>query len=550
MIRRILDKETPAISHAAFILAVASIASRLLGIVRDRAIASTFGASQATDIYYASFRLPDLMFHLVVLGAISSAFIPVLSGYIGGKKEQEGWELASTLLNFLLIVLILLGVVLYFTMPWVLPGLIQLFEHGDSVSYLQDPGHLETTIRMTRIMLLSPIFLGVSSVVGGVLNVRHKFVAYSFAPVVYNVGIIVGALFLVPFFDIYGLAYGVVIGSFLHMIVQLPSVVRAGFAYRPRLALRSKGFVKVLRLMIPRTLSLAVVQFNLLVISFIAFSTAEGDLSVFNFAMNLQSFPLGVFAISFAIAALPVLSRQAHEKTLNSFIATFSKTFRQILYYVIPSSILFLVLRAQIVRVVLGAGQFDWSDTYLTAQALGIFALSLFAQGLIPLITRGFYAIQNTVIPFVIAVIVMATNIVLSLLFTGLIPFPFDVVFQSSVLGLVTAFTVSNIIHVFLLITLFHARVKDLDDARIVRSVMKVGVSAFLAGTTSYGALYLLAPVLDTRTGFGILLQGLLAGLLGIVVYVFLTFVMKSSEAHTLIHQIRLRLAKIEKWMG
>lgn len=549
MLRRLFHFEFTSITSAAVVLAAASVASRLLGVVRDRVIAYHFGASHVTDIYYASFRIPDLMYNLVVLGTVSSAFIPVLTEYIAKKREKEAWRLASGVFTTMIILLGVFALILAITVPWVLPGLVRLFDRGEATLYVLSPEHIATTVRMTRIMLVSPILLGASGVIGGVLNVRKRFFAYSIAPVMYNIGIIAGALFLVPHYGIFGLAYGVVIGSLLHFLIQVPSVLRVGYRFSLVFDFANRGMRHIIRLMVPRTLALAVGQVNLLVISFIAFVLEEGELSVFNFAMNLQSFPLGVFALSFAIAALPSLSYQAGEKDMGEFVRTFSKTFRQILFFIIPSSIFFLVLRAQIVRVVLGTGQFDWNDTYLTAQALGIFAMSLFAQGLIPLVTRGFYALQNTFVPFVIAVIVVIVNVVLSFVFTGIWD-PFGLIALNwGVLGLVLAFTASNILHLVILLFAFHIRVGDLDDARIIASSMRIGVSAFVGGLAAYGMLYLLAPVLDTRTGVGILLQGLLSGLVGVAVYGTMTLVLKASEAWMFVHRLRLATRALERWV-
>jgi putative peptidoglycan lipid II flippase len=257
-----------------------------------------------------------------------------------------------------------------------------------------------------------------------------------------------------------------------------------------------------------------------------------------------------VFALSFAIAALPSLSYDAGQGKMKNFIKTFSKTFRQILFYIIPSSILFLVLRAQIVRVVLGTGNFDWSDTYLTAQALGIFSVSLFAQGLVPLITRGFYALHNTIVPFIVAAFTVVVNVVLSLLFTGIWDFFGIFSFEMGVLGLVLAYAVANLLHLGILLVMFHVRVGELDDVRIIRSTVKIGSSAFIAGLCAYGMLYLLAPVLDTRTGVGILLQGLLAGLVGVTIYFGMTLALRTPEAELVLHRVRLSLHRIESWLS
>src|SRR6056297_3415732 len=303
MIRRLFTKKIDSITIAATLVAFSSLASRFLGIFRDRILAGEFGAGNTLDVYYAAFRVPDLIFNLLVMGALTAGFIPILTflikdsgcGKIFSFKEspnKEAWYLVNNLLNILLLTLMVLsflGVVFA-------PYLVDLIAPGFG------PEKQSLTVGLTRIMFLSPIFLGISSILGGILQSFKRFFVYSLAPIFYNLGIIIGALYLVPFLGIYGLAWGVALGAFLHMAVQLPVALKLGYRYRPVFNLKSKNLVKIGKMMIPRTMTLAISQINLLVITIFASTLASGSLSVFNFANNLQSFPVGVFGISFAIA--------------------------------------------------------------------------------------------------------------------------------------------------------------------------------------------------------------------------------------------------------
>ncbi len=335
------------LASAAFVIAMAGVASRLLGLLRDRILATQFGAGDALDIYYAAFRVPDLIYNLLILGALSAAFIPVFTNLIARDEEKEAWELVNVFLTTALIFLVALATILAVFAPY----LVKLITPGFSGEKMQG------VVTLTRIMFLSPIFLGISGIFGGILNSFKRFLIYSLAPLLYNLGIILGALFLVKPFGIAGLAWGVVLGAFLHLAIQYPNVKLVGMKYFPRLDFKNKNLRRVITLMIPRTMGLAVTQINLLVITIIASTLSAGSLAIFNFANNLQAVPLGFLSVPFVLAIFPTLSHLAARENWGEFVLNFSKVFRQILFFIVPASVLILVLRAQIVRIVLGSGK-------------------------------------------------------------------------------------------------------------------------------------------------------------------------------------------------
>src|SRR3989338_11285854 len=413
MIKKLFNGEINSITMAALLVGGSSLVSRLLGIFRDRILAGQFGAGDTLDVYYAAFRLPDLIFNLLVLGALSAGFIPIFTSLIKspllklrsllGHEYKEAWQLANNVLNILVLGLLLLcGLGVIFA-----PQIIQLITPGFSRE------KIDLTVGLSRIMFLSPIFLGISGVFGGILQSFKRFFVYAMSPIFYNIGIIIGALYLVPLWGIYGLAWGVVLGASAHLAVQLPTLIQLGFKYSFQFDLKNKKVRQIWLMMVPRTMSLAISQLNLLVITVIASTLSSGSLSVFNFANNLQSFPVGIFGISFAIAAFPAMSAAAFDK--KNLVKDLSQTVRQILFFIIPSTVLLLALRAQIIRVILGTGQFDWQDTVLTIDTLGFFCLSLFAQALIPLLVRVFYARLTAKTPFIIGLIAALANIFLSI---------------------------------------------------------------------------------------------------------------------------------------
>jgi len=530
MLKALFKRQINSITVAAALVALSSLASRFLGIVRDRILAGQFGASATLDIYYAAFRIPDLVFNLIVLGALSAGFIPIFTSLIKDFKcepgvcdsrthNQEAWSLANNVLNLLLVGLAALSLI----------GII----FADSFIRLITPGFnqeaQELTAALTRVMFLSPLFLGISGILGGVLQSFKRFLIYSIAPIFYNLGIIIGALYFVKFWGIYGLAWGVVLGAGLHFAVQIPTVYQLGFRYRLKIFWRDVNTWKIGQMMVPRTLSLAISQINLVVITALASDLSSGSLAVFNFANNLQSFPIGVFGISFAIAAFPALSEFAFNK--EKLTENFSQTMRQILFFIIPATVLIVALRAQIIRVVLGTGNFGWRDTIMTMDALGFFALSLFAQATIPLLVRVFYARHNSSTPFYLGLITVVVNIVLSFLFGP----------KMGVAGLALAYSLANILNLILLWAWLYVKVGALDLANILIALLKFTVSAVAAGLAAQITKILVWPFIDMTKFSGVFIQLCTAALAGILIYLLFCYLFKSEELFGFLASLRSR---------
>lgn len=452
------------VGSAALLIAFAGIASRFLGFIRDRVLASQFGAGDVLDAYYTAFRLPDLVYSFLVLGALSAAFVPVFTKLLTEEKKEAAWKLTSGVLH----------TTLFSLGCFSLLGILFASQLTDFLAPGFDPEKQKLVTDLTRIMFLSPLFLAASSVFGGVLVSFKQFAAYSFAPVFYNIGIIFGALFLTTALGPTGLAWGVVLGSFLHMIVQYPSLHRAGFHYQWALftAWKDENVRRVLTLMIPRSLGMAVNQVSLLVMTIFASTLVSGSLAAFTLANNIQSVPLGLFGIAFSLAAFPVLSLFAAKRSDKDFFLMLSETARKILFFVVPLSIFIIIFRAQCVRVILGSGNFDWQDTITTFEVLKFLALSLFAQSLIPLFARAFFALQNTKTPLYVALVSEAVHI-------ALIPILLP---EYAVQGLAIAFSVSTILNFALLYFFLRKSLSFWDDKMIVVPVGKILLASLLAG--------------------------------------------------------------------
>lgn len=495
------------ITGAAFIIALLSIASRILGVVRDRILAGHFGAGQELDLYYAAFRLPDLIFNLLVLGALSAGFIPIFSKLLSEDQRATAWRLANNIFNIVTLLLIIVcGSGIIFA-PWLVVYLTPGFPTTVT----------PTLVSLTRIMFLSPLLLGISSIVGGVLQSKRKFFIFSVSPIFYNLGIIAGAIVLTPYFGLKGLAWGVVIGSLFHLLIQLPTLWQVGFRYQLIADWRDRNTRAVFRMMSARTLSLAVTQINLIIITMIASTLPIGALSVFNLANNLQFVPISLFGISFALAVFPLLSATTDIEKLKKL---FSRTFRQILFFIIPSTVIILALRAQIVRLILGSGKFSWSATLLTIDTLGFFAVSLFAQATLPLLNRVFFAQQDSRTPLYIGLVAEVVNISLAL---WLAP-------RFGVPGLALGFSISTVINFLLLLIVLRRRYGSLDERQIIISILKYVVAGIFAAVAIQAMKLLIWPYTDMSRFWGVLLQAGAAGLFGAIVYLSVCSLLRSEE--------------------
>ena len=507
--KKFFTVKSKTITGAALVLGAAAFVSRIIGVVRDRIFAHYFGASEVLDVYYAAFRVPDLVYNLLILGALSAGFIPVFLS-VWEKNEKHAWRVTNSILHILGFFLVTLLVPLYFLLPTIIPHIVP----GFSTAALGE------TVTLSRIMLLSPLILGMSGIVSGVLQSRKSFFIYSLTPILYNIGIILGVIFLVPYFGTKGLAYGVILGAILHFAIQIPTLFSHGYSYQPLLLLQDNAVRKIGKLMIPRTVTLATQQIHLLVITILASQLGAGSITVFTFAQNLQFFPIGIIGISFALAAFPTLSEFHAKKSTTAFINYLTQTIKQILFLILPCTVIFLLLRAQIVRVVLGSGQFDWQATILTADILAFFTISFFAQCLIPLLIRAFYAKHNTITPLIISIIATAIHIILSISLKNMF----------GIRGLALAFSIGACIQTALLwFGLRHTVAWDKTKG-ILSSLYKICLAVILMALTTQGLKYPFSLVVPMDTFWGIFSHALLSGGCGIIIYLITCYSLKTEE--------------------
>jgi len=520
--RIFLRKQTNILS-ASLVLMVAVLLSRLLGLWRDRLLAGTFfayGGEWQLDVYFAAFRLPDMVFQLLVMGALSAAFIPVFSRYLD-ESEAEAWHLASAVITLAAGIFVVIAVL--------------IFIFAQPLSRLIAPTfadrELSLMVQLTRIMLMAQFFFILSNFFTGILQSHQRFLLPALAPIAYNLGIILGILVLSPKWGIYGPTIGVVIGAFLHLLVQTPVLWRLGFVYKPVFDWGHRGVKRIAKLMLPRTLSLAVSQIELTVAVFIATSLTAGSLSIFYLAQHLSDLPVGLFGLTIGQAALPALSKEA-EQNLDNFKDIFLSSCRQILYLSLPMGALLIVLRIPLVRIVFGAKAFPWEATLLTGKVVAIFALSVFAQALIQLLVRGFYALQDTLTPLLISIFSVILSVSLSFwLVFGL---------KMGLIGLSLAITLATLAQTVMLFVVLEKKVNGFNKKAYLWPLIKMSLATLLTGVALWVPMRFLDQfLLDTTRTIQLILLTIVAGLCGLLVYLGLSKLLKIQELNSFWQTLR-----------
>jgi putative peptidoglycan lipid II flippase len=507
---------------ASLILTVAALASRLLGWIRLLVIGSQFGASRELDAYFAAFRIPDAIFQLVVAGALSAALIPVFAGYRARGQDREAWLLASSVINLVLIGLAGLSLIMAIFAPIFVPIVAPGF----------DAPTTELTVRMTRVMLISPVLIGMGAVVTGILNSYQQFTVPAIAPLLYNLAIILAAIFLAPIMGVEGLAVGVAIGSLAHLAVQVPSLARVGQRYDLTVGLSHPGVRRVAWLMGPRTLGLAAGQLNFLVSTVLASGLPEGSLTAYNYAFQLSQIPVGVVGVSIAVALFPTLSQDAALGRVSEIRRQVATAIRILLFVAAPLMAIMIVLREPLTDVFYQYGAFTESASDRTASALLFFAVGLGGHIVVHVLTRTFYAMQDTRTPVTWAVVAVAINVPLMAMLVG----------PMGVEGLALALSISAVLEVLGLLWSLRRRIDSLEEGSIVRSVGRAALAGSVAALFLVGALTVvsgsLGGLLDNVVGR--LLALLLLSAAGGAVYLAAAAALRAPE----IGQLRGYLAR------
>ena len=511
---KFLNKDMNGLHEAAFVLGISAFFSQVLALARDRLFAGMFGTSETLDIYYASFRVPDLIYVFVASLVASAILIPLVVEKMERGEKEEIRKFLNSILTFFLLALVVVSIGSYFILPYVADIIVPGFSDESK----------ELFVGLSRVLLLSPLFLGLSNLFGSVTQSLRRFTVYALTPIVYNIGIIVGILYFYGPYGIYGLGYGVILGALLHFLVQVPSVLKEGLLPFPTIRADMKEVGRVIALSLPRTLSLGMTHIVIIIFTAVASFFSVGSITVFNFAYNLQSVPLAIIGVSYSVAAFPTLARLFSNGDKTEFVRHIATAGRHIIFWSLPVLALFIVLRAQIVRSILGTGAFDWTDTSLTAAALALFSFSVVAQGLTLLFIRGYYAAGNTKKPLIVNVV----SALASILFAYILLYFFDArsafrlffeevfrvegFFGTKVLMLPLAFSLGSLLNLFLLWGAFKRDFRPY-YVSIRKSVFKSLAGTLVIGFIAYGLLQFFDDIFNINTIVGIFSQGFFAGL-------------------------------------
>ncbi|MCR4441332.1 MAG: murein biosynthesis integral membrane protein MurJ [Peptococcaceae bacterium] len=499
------------VAKAAGILMVAMVLSRIIGYVRDMVIYARFGQNNLTDAYNAAFSIPDFLYYLLVGGALSSAFIPVFSSYIATKRESDGWQVASTIFN-IIIFLMLGGIVLGVAFT---PALIRMLVPGFT------PENMALTVKMTRIMFIQTFFMALNGISMGVLNSYHHFLAPAVGAVLYNLGIIVVGLLLSPYLGITGFAVGVVAGAALNFAVQLPALCKTGLRYRPVIDLKHPGVQKIAALILPVLIGLSVTHFNLFVNQNLGSTLPAGMISALRAAQRIMQLPIGVFAIAIAVAVFPTLTGQAARREKEEFKKTMSLGVRTIIFITLPSAVGLIALRVPIIRLLFQQGRFTPEDTAATAYAMLFYCVGLFAYSSIQLLNRVFYALQDTRTPVAVGIFTIVINIVLN----------FSLIKPLGHGGLAFAYSLAGIVNMIGLLLILRKRIGSIDGRRMFFSFLQTLGISVLMGLAAYGTSLYAARLVDTAAKTGQLVQVGAGVATGTAVFVFLALLFKMEES-------------------
>lgn len=527
--QKLVEKQQNSILSAALVITVASLLSAVLGFVRERVLISYFFNTnpEGLDAFRIASRLPELAFQLLVIGALSAAFIPVFSKYLR-KDEKEAYEISSSIINLVLLLFGVISVVIFFNAE----RFISLIT---SVQF--STNQIALAANLTRVMLVAQFFFAISNFLTGMIQSHQRFLIPALAPLAHNLGIIAGIILFMPYFGIYAAAFGIVLGSFLHLIFQIPLARKLGFSYKWTLQLKNPGIKEMMRLIPPRTLTISINQLEYFATGFFATAMTAGSLTLLEIAQRLMSAPIRIFAVPIGQASLPFLAKESVDQKMEEFKTMIVKSLHKILYLTLPASVLLLILRIPLVRILYGAKTFPWEATLLTGKAVAILSLSIFAQSAHHIISRSFYALEDTKTPFRLASLSMIVNICIAYITTF--------VLKLDIVGIAWALTISSIFHFITLLCALSKKVGGFDMKNFLEPITKMGIASLITGLFLWVPMQLLDQfVLDTTRVIPLLILTGVVIIIGFAVYIILSKVMSIDE----LNEFKKLAQKIGNW--
>jgi len=501
------------VGFSAAIISASYLLSRLLGLFRDRLLISTFGKGMALDAYNAAFTLPDLLFTLLVSGAFAVAFIPVFSEYLKKEDKKVAWDIAASLLNILVLGTIMVAILVeIFAVP-----ITKFLFHGFNEQTLQ------LTVNLTRIMLITPTLFAISSVWGSIQQAHHRFVLYSVASVFYNVGIIIGIMVFAKHYGIYGVAWGVVLGTALQAMMQFLGLQGLGYKWRPIISFKLKGVARTLKLIVPRAIDQGIDQINYAVEKSIGSALAAGSITSFTYANNLRNVPLSLIGAAITTAVFPRLAEESNSKSHTKLIESFVYTARLILFLSIPAAILCVVARGYIVRLLYGFGDID------TANTLGWFAASIVFTSLFFLVSRVYYAMQDTKTPLFVSIVSVGLNIFLS----------YHLSRTMGIIGLAAAASIVAGLETLVLMVILRRRIGSIGEKSILGSLVRMSAAGLVMAVAVRYMITNVLPLYSGDLGFATIApKFIIIMLVALVAYLVPCYLLRLKEAKTMVHRI------------
>ena len=453
---------------------LATVISRLLGLVREQVFSHYFGAGAAVDSFYAAFRIPNMLREFFAEGALSAAYVPVFSQRLKDEGKQKAFLLTSTVLSILLVVLGAITLIGIAAAPYIVRVIVAGFSSS--------PEQLTLTVTLTRIMFPFLIFVAGAAAVMGTLNCFGKFGLPALAPVGFNIGLIVAGLFFRRYFDppVIAMAWGALAGGIIQLLIQLPQLYLVGFRFKFVVSFADRSVRQIISLMGPAAIGVAAVQVNVVTATLLASFLPEGSIANLNYAFRLMHLPFGVFGVAVATVSLPELSALAAEGQKEKVLGKYLRSCRMQILFLLPSALFLIVAARPICALIYQHGVFAWADSLNAAAALQAYSAGLIFFGLVRLSAQVFYAYKNTATPVKISAIAVAVNIVASLLLMS----------QLGFVGLALAPGIAALANFSLLATRIIKKIGRPDYQALLFHVLKIALAAAPGCLAAYFILY------------------------------------------------------------
>jgi putative peptidoglycan lipid II flippase len=526
-----MAKKQNSILSAAFIITVANISSSLLGLLRERVLIKLFfnniEGQQAYEAFQVAFQIPDLLFQLIVLGALSAAFIPLFTE-LKRKDKKKAFTFTSTVMNLVLLIFAFFSIVAFiFARP------ITLARTGAEFT----PEQVEIAVNLTRVMLFAQFFFAISNFLTGILQAYQRFIIPAIAPLVYNLGIIITSIFLAQYLGIYAAGLGVVIGAALHMLIQLPLILKTGYRWQASFDWRFSEVKKLFKMMPPRLMTVGVGELQNLAMGF--FGTSIGNLSfvIINLARRLMTLPIRFFGVPISQASFPFLSEESADANRKKFNQLLLQSLNQISFLAMPASVLLLILRVPAVRLVFGTANFPWQTTIATGKVVALIAISITAQAMVQLLIRGFYALKDTRTPFMVT-----TISVLVYLMTNVVGI---YVFNLGVFSLGISITVAAFVELLLMLILLQKKIQCFTFADFFLPQLKILLASFFMAVFLYLPFKILDEVVfDTTRTVDLIALTVSTSTIALLVYLYFSILFDVKE----LSYFNSLIAKFGKW--